>query len=223
MAKENKQKTEATPVAITPENIVDQRKAGNLLTPELKKMMDEQTQKEKDEKIVRETKRRISYIGFRFDSGMVELKKMRAMDDLALYNTRQQGRLMRFLTGFVVTEQIANEFAAKTEDDVLQLEKVEKGSIILMVPESDKDGKTVRKEVTFKVGDEVPAIIDYNEFDDGLEKLQKNLRERQDKIEKQYKEDMLVIKKAAGEYWRDDWQYAARIITGEGVQSCRSW
>ena len=222
MAKETK-KTEATTVAITPENIIDQRKAGNLLTPELKKMMDEQTQKEKDDKIVRETKRRINYIGFRFDSGMIELKKMRAMDDLALYNTRQQGRLMRFLTGFDVTEQIVNEFAAKTEDDVLQLEKVDKNALVLLVPETGKDGKTTRKEVTFKVGDSVPAIIDYNEFDDGLEKLQKNLQERQNKIEKQYKDDMLVIKKAAGEYWRDDWMYAARIITSSGMSDGSRW
>lgn len=220
---EKKENKKTAPVTITPENIVDQRKAGNLLTPELKKLMDEQTKKEKDEKIVRETKRRINYIGFRFDSGMVELKKMRAMDDLALYNTRQQGRLMRFLTGFVVTEQIVEEFAAKTADDVLQLEKVGKGTLILLVPETSKDGKTTRKETTFKVGDSVPAIIDYNEFDDGLEKLQKNLLERQDKIEKQYKDDMLVIKKAAGEYWRDDWQYAVRVITNNGVQSTRSW
>lgn len=222
MAKENKEQKTA-PVTITPENIVDQRKAGNLLTPELKKLMDEQTQKEKDDKIVRETKRRINYIGFRFDSGMVELKKMRAMDDLALYNTRQQGRLMRFLTGFVVTEQIVNEFAAKTADDVLELEKVDKGTLTLLVPETDNNGKTTRKETTFKVGDTAPAIIDYNEFDDGLEKLQKNLLDRQDKIEKQYKEDMLVIKKAAGEYWRDDWQYAARVITSNGVQNARCY
>lgn len=219
MAKE--QKKNETPVVITPENIVDQRKAGNILTPDLKKIMDEQTKKEKDEKVIRETKRRITFIGFKFDSGMVELKKMRAMDDLALYNTRQQGRLMRFLTGFVVTEQIINEFAGKTEDDVLQLEKVEKDTLVLQIPEIGKDGKTTRKETTFKVGDEVPAIIDYNEFDDGLEKLQKNLRDRQDKIEKQYNEDMLVIKKAAGEYWRDDWMYAARIITSTGISKDR--
>jgi hypothetical protein len=154
---------------------------------------------------------------------MVELKKMRAMDDLALYNTRQQGRLMRFLTGFTLTDQIVNEFAAKTEDDVLKLEKVDAKAhtLILMVPEADKDGKISRVEKTFKAGEEVPAIIDYMEFDDGLDVLQKNLKERQDKIEKQYKDDMLVIKKAAGEYWRDDWQYAARIITGDGAQSSR--
>jgi hypothetical protein len=220
MPKENK--TAATkPVAITPENIIDQRKAGNILTPELKKLMDEKNQKEKDEKIIRETNRRISYIGYRFDSGMIELKKMRAMDDLALYNTRQQGRLMRFLTGFNATEQIITEFAAKTPDDVMCLEKVDvkAGTITLLVPESDKDGKIVRVEKTFKAGDTVPAIIDYNEFDDGLEKLQKNLKERQDKIEKQYREDMLVIKKAAGDYWRDDWRYAVRVITGDGAVS----
>jgi hypothetical protein len=130
---------------------------------------------------------------------------------------------MRFLTGFVATEQTINEFAANTEDDVLCLEKVKDGKLIILVPETDKDGKTTRKEVTFKAGDEVPAIIDYNEFDDGLEKLQKNLRERQEKIEKQYNEDMLVIKKAAGEYWRDDWMYAARVITGNGATEGRRY
>jgi len=193
------------------------------MTPELKKLMDEKNKKEKDEKIIRETNRRIEFIGFKFNSGLVELKKMRAMDDLALYNTRQQGRLMRFLTGFVATEQIINEFAAKTVDDVLCLENVKDGKLIILVPETDAEGKTTRKEVTFKVGDEVPAIIDYNEFDDGLDKLQKNLRERQEKIEKQYNEDMLVIKKAAGEYWRDDWMYAARVITGSGATNDRRW
>lgn len=220
MAKNN---NASAPVALTPENVVEQVKAGNRMTPELKKLLDEKKQKEKDEKIIRETNRRIEFIGFKFNSGLVELKKMRAMDDLALYNTRQQGRLMRFLTGFVASEQIINEFAAKTEDDVLCLEKVKDGKLIILVPETDKDGKTTRKEVTFKAGDEVPAIIDYNEFDDGLEKLQKNLRERQEKIEKQYNEDMLVIKKAAGEYWRDDWMYAARVITGNGATNGRSW
>lgn len=220
MAKNN---NPSASVALTPENVVEQVKAGNRMTPELKKLMDEKNKKEKDEKIIRETNRRIEFIGFKFNSGLVELKKMRAMDNLALYNTRQQGRLMRFLTGFVIDEQILNEFAAKTEDDVLCLEKVKDGKLIIMVPETDKDGKTVRKETTFKVGDEVPAIIDYNEFDDGLEKLQKNLRERQEKIEKQYSEDMLVIKKAAGEYWRDDWMYAARVITGNGATECRRW
>lgn len=214
---------ENAPVAITPENIVEQRKAGNVLTPELKKLMDEQNQKEKDEKIIRETKRRISFIGFKFDSGMVELKRMRAMDDLALYNTRQQGRLMRFLTGFTLDEQTVKEFAAKTEDDVLKLEKVDikAGTLILMVPETDKDGKIVRVEKTFKIGETAPAIIDYMAFDDGLEVLNKNLKERQDKIEKQYRDDMEVIKKAAGEYWNEDWRYAARIITGTGAQSSR--
>lgn len=220
MAKNN---NASAPVALTPENVVEQVKAGNRMTPELKKLMDEKNKKEKDEKIIRETNRRIEFIGFKFNSGMVELKKMRAMDDLALYNTRQQGRLMRFLAGFVATEQIVNEFAAKTEDDVLCLEKVKDGKLIILVPETDDKGKTTRKEVTFKVGDEVPAIIDYNEFDDGLEKLQKNLRERQEKIEKQYNEDMLVIKKAAGEYWRDDWMYAARVITGNGATDGRRW
>ena len=214
----NEKKKTETSVALTPENVVEQVKNGNRMTADLKKLLDEQTKKETDEKIIRETKRRIEFISSKSNAGLVELKKMRAMANLALYNTRQQGRLQRFLTGFKVTEQVVNEYAAKTEDDVLCLEKVEKGALVIMVPVTDKDGKITRKETTFKVGDEVEAVIDYNEFDDGLEKLKKNLIERQGKIEKQYQEDMLVIKKAAGEYWRDNWMYDTRVITGAGAE-----
>lgn len=224
MSKDNKKKD--TQVTITPENVVDQRKAGNLLTPELKKMLDEQTKDEKDKQIIRETKSRVSQISYKFDMGLINLKKMRAMEQLALYNTRQQGRLQRFLTGFVVTEQVVNEFT-KTEDDVLKLEKVDNPNkptaIVIMVPELDDKGNTVRKEQTFKVGETVPAVIDYNEFDDGLEILNKNLLERQKKIEDTFKADTIAIQKAAGEYWSNDWVYNIRIVNGEGVKGANRW
>lgn len=218
-----KEKKETTPVVITPENIVEQRMAGNILTPELRKKMEEENKEQKDKNIIRETNRRISYIGFRFDSGMVELKRMRAMEGLALYNTRQQGRLMRFLTGFVATEQIISEYAAKTEDDVLKLEKadVKAGTITILIPETDKNGKVTTKEMTFKAGDEVPAVIDYFKFDEGLEILKKNIKDRQDAIEKQYVDDMTIIKKAAGEYWQEDWRYAVRVISSTGAKESR--
>lgn len=204
-------------VEITPENIVEQRKAGNILTPELKKLMDEKNKKEKDDKIIRETNRRCTYIGFKVDSGILEQKKMKANWELSKYNTTQLDRLMRMVAGFVVTAATI-EHAKHYEDDVLKLEKVDKdkNTLIILVPETDKDGKIVRKEKTFKVGDEVPAVIDYAEFDDGTEVLYKNLVDRQKKIDEQYKKDVTDIKKAAGEYWRDDWMYNARVVSADG-------
>lgn len=204
-------------VEITPENIVEQRKAGNILTPELKKLMDEKNKKEKDDKIIRETNRRCTYIGFKVDSGILEQKKMKANWELSKYNTTQLDRLMRMVAGFVVTAATI-EHAKHYEDDVLKLEKVDKdkNTLIILVPETDKDGKIVRKEKTFKVGDEVPAVIDYAEFDDGTEVLYKNLVDRQKKIDEQYKKDVTDIKKAAGEYWSDDWMYNARVVSADG-------
>ena len=204
-------------VEITPENIVEQRKAGNILTPELKKLMDEKNKKEKDDKIIRETNRRCTYIGFKVDSGILEQKKMKANWELSKYNTTQLDRLMRMVAGFVVTAATI-EHAKHYEDDVLKLEKVDKdkNTLIILVPETDKDGKIVRKEKTFKVGDEVPAVIDYAEFDDGTEVLYKNLVDRQKKIDDQYKKDVTDIKKAAGEYWSDDWMYNARVVSADG-------
>ena len=214
MAKETKN---VESVEITPENIVEQRKAGNILTPELKKLMDEKNKKEKDDKIIRETNRRCTYIGFKVDSGILEQKKMKANWELSKYNTTQLDRLMRMVAGFVVTAATI-EHAKHYEDDVLKLEKVDKdkNTLIILVPETDKDGKIVRKEKTFKVGDEVPAVIDYAEFDDGTEVLYKNLVERQKKIDEQYKKDVTDIKKAAGEYWSDDWMYNARVVSADG-------
>ena len=210
-------------VEITPENIVEQRKAGNILTPELKKLMDEKNKKEKDDKIIRETNRRCTYIGFKVDSGILEQKKMKANWELSKYNTTQLDRLMRMVAGFVVTAATI-EHAKHYEDDVLKLEKVDKdkNTLIILVPETDKDGKIVRKEKTFKVGDEVPAVIDYAEFDDGTEVLYKNLVDRQKKIDDQYKKDVTDIKKAAGEYWSDDWMYNARVVSADGsLNGCR--
>ena len=214
MAKETKN---VESVEITPENIVEQRKAGNILTPELKKLMDEKNKKEKDDKIIRETNRRCTYIGFKVDSGILEQKKMKANWELSKYNTTQLDRLMRMVAGFVVTAATI-EHAKHYEDDVLKLEKVDKdkNTLIILVPETDKDGKIVRKEKTFKVGDEVPAVIDYAEFDDGTEVLYKNLVDRQKKIDEQYKKDVTDIKKAAGEYWSDDWMYNARVVSADG-------
>jgi hypothetical protein len=214
MAKETKN---VESVEITPENIVEQRKAGNILTPELKKLMDEKNKKEKDDKIIRETNRRCTYIGFKVDSGILEQKKMKANWELSKYNTTQLDRLMRMVAGFVVTAATI-EHAKHYEDDVLKLEKVDKdkNTLIILVPETDKDGKIVRKEKTFKVGEEVPAVIDYAEFDDGTEILYKNLVDRQKKIDEQYKKDVTDIKKAAGEYWSDDWMYNARVVSADG-------
>lgn len=212
-----KEKTNNAPVVLTPDNVVEEARKGNMLTKSLKDKLDAEIQEQKDAEIIRQSKARITEIGYRVNMGLVNLKKLRKTADMGLYNTRQQGRLQRLLTGFEVTEQVVNEFA-KTKDDVLELERLDNekkptGVIIKMMKE---DGKT-REDKTFKIGETVPAVIDYNEFDNGLEKLAENLRKMQNEIEKSYVADTDIIKKAAGEYWRDDWRWSIRVVSNSGV------
>ena len=203
------------PVVITADNVIEQAKAGNTLTPELKEKMDQELKDEKDKQIVAEVKRRFAKIAYNVGIGLVNLRKMRGYENASLYNMRQQGRLQRFLCGFDVTEQVVDEFAT-TEDDILQLEKLDEKKKILIIKIIGEDGKT-REDKEFKVGDKVPAIIDFTTFDKGLEKLEENLKKKMSEVNKAHEEEVKVIKQAAGEYWRSDWAYNIRVVSVDGL------
>ena len=217
MAKETK-KEEKKSVAITADNVIEQAKVGNTLTPDLKKKMDEELQKEKDDQILREVKRRFAKIAYNVGIGLVNLRKMRGFEATALYNMRQQGRLQRFLCGFDVTDQVIDEFA-KTPDDVLELEKLDEKKRVLIIKVLKDDGKT-REDKEFKVGDHVDAVIDYMTFDSGLIKLDENMMKE---VEESHKEETKVIQQAAGEYWRSDWAYNIRVVGMGGSLDHTGW
>lgn len=215
-----KDKNENKPVVLSPDNVVEEAKKGNTLTPELKEKMDKELKEQKEERIVREVKARYAKIAYLVGIGLVNVKKMRAYADIALYNIRQQGRLQRLLCGFTVTEQVVEEFA-KTPDDVLELEVLDEKKKTLKIKVLKDDGKT-REEKEFKVGDFVPAIIDYTEFDKALVKLEENLGKKTKDVDNQHKEDTKVLEQAAGEYWRSDWRYNVHVVGLDGIiNSCR--
>lgn len=219
MAKEKE--TKKQPVAITVDNVIEQAKAGNTLTPELKEKMDQELKEEKDKQIVAEVKRRYAKIAYNVGIGLVNLRKMRSYSENSLYNMRQQGRLQRFLCGFDVTEQVINEFA-KTPDDVLELERLDEKKKVLIIKVLKEDGKT-REEKEFKVGDHVDAIISYIEFDEGLVKLEENLNKKMKEVDNDYTDEVRIIKQAAGEYWCSDWAYNIRIVTNDGLSRARGY
>lgn len=216
MAKEKENK----PVSITADNVIEQAKAGNTLTPELKAKMDAELKDEKDKQIVREVKSRYAKIAYNVGIGLVNLRKMRAFEAASLYNMRQQGRLQRFLCGFDVTEQVIEEFA-KTPDDVLELEKLDEKKKVLIIKVLKSDGKT-REEKEFKVGDHVNAVVDFTEFDKALIKLEENLKKKIREANDVHTEETKVIQQAAGEYWRSDWTYNVRVVGLDGISS-RGW
>ena len=216
-----KKESENKPVILTPENVVEEAKKGNTLTPELREKMEKELKEQKDERILREVKARHAKIGYLVGIGLVNVKKMRGYADVALYNIRQQGRLQRLLCGFEVTDQVVTEFA-KTPDDILELEVLDEKKNTLKIKVLKEDGKT-REEKEFKIGDNVPAVIDYTEFDKALVKLEEKLGKKTKEVDDQYKEDIKVLEQAAGEYWRSDWRYNVHVVGLDGVSNARGW
>lgn len=209
-----------SPATLTMENVIEQAKAGNIITAEQKKKLEEELKDEKDKAIIAETKRRHTKIAYVVGMSLVHKRKSSDYNDLSTYNIRQLGRLQRFLLGFIVTDQIVNEFA-RTKDDILELESLDEKKKTLTIQIPTADGKREAKE--FKVGDEVPAVISYMEFDTAVEKLEKKLNEKKAEIEKKHVEEVKIIRQAAGEYWCSDWSYNLKIVTMNGMEHGSRW
>lgn len=217
MAKNNKNEA---PVQLTTENVIEQAKMGQIMTAAQKEKLEKELKDEQDARVIAETKRRHTKIAYVVGMSLVHKRKSSDYNEMSTYNIRQLGRLQRFLMGFIVTDIIVDEFA-RTKDDILELETLDekKKTLTILVP--NEDGKREAKE--FKVGDEVPAIISFIEFDKGIEKLEKNLSERKRNIETKHKEEVQVIKQAAGEYWCSDWNYNMKIVTMDGLEPGSRW
>lgn len=220
MAKENKNQQGKTPVALTPENVIDQAKAGNIMSTDMVDKMNAEIKEEKDKTVIAETKRRYNKIAYVVGMSLVHKRKSSDYNEMSTYNIRQLGRLQRFLLGFIVTDQIVDEFA-RTKDDILELETLDEKKKTLTIQVPDANGKREAKE--FKVGDSVPPIISYIEFDKGVEKLERKLTEKKKAIEDKHIEEVKTIKMAAGEYWRSDWAYNLKIVTMDGLEAGSRW
>lgn len=215
-----KTKKETKPVVLTQENVIDQAKAGNIMTTDMVNKMNEELKDEKDKKIIAETKRRYTKIAYVRGMSLVHKRKSSDYDNLSTYNIRQLGRLERFLCGFTVTDIIVDEFA-RTKDDILELEVLDEKKKTLTIQVPIAEGKREAKE--FKVGDVVPPIISYIEFDTAVEKLEKKLRDKRKEIEDKHVEEVKTIQQAAGEWYCSDWSYNLKIVTMDGFQNARGW
>lgn len=209
-----------TPKELTAENVVEQAKAGNIMSSEMVTKMEQELKDEKDKQTIAHVKRRYTKIAYIVGMSLVHKRKSSDYNELSTYNIRQLGRLQRFLCGFTVTEQIVGEFA-RTKDDILELETLDEKKKVLTIQMPNEDGKREAKE--FKVGDVVPPVISYIDFDKGVEKLEKKLSEKRKAIEDKHIDEVKTIRQAAGEYWCSDWAYNLKIVTMDGLQSGSSW
>lgn len=219
MAKETKAQ-EKKPVTLTAENVIEQAKAGNIMSTEMVEKMNQEIKDEKDKQVIAATKSRFTKIAYVVGMSLVHKRKSSDYNEMSTYNIRQLGRLQRFLCGFVVTDQIVDEFA-RTKDDILELETLDEKKKTLTIQMPTEDGKREAKE--FKIGDTVAPVISYIEFDKGVEKLEKKLLEKKKAIEDKHVDEVKTIKMAAGEYWRSDWAYNLKIVTMDGLENGNRW
>lgn len=215
-----KEKNNEAPVVLTAENVISQAKAGNIMSTEMVDKMNAELKEEKDKTVIAETKRRFNKIAYIVGMSLVHKRKSSDYNELSTYNIRQLGRLQRFLCGFIVTNQIVEEFA-RTPDDILCLEVLDEKKKTLTILMPTAEGKREAKE--FKVGDKVEPVISYIEFDEGTTKLDKKLQEKKNIIEDKHIDEVKTIKMAAGEYWRSDWAYNLKIVTMDGLEPGSRW
>lgn len=199
MAKKENQ-TKSTQV-IDEDNIVETLNKGNL--PEFKE--NEETlgekalaelQKEKDERKKNQIKSCYAKADYKVKKSLIDLHHSKELMKSAKYEIAQMGRLQRFMTGFVVTDEVLTH--AKGAEDLFKKEKLDGESLVVVTADGEK---------TFKKDDKVPAIIDVVDFDKCLETLRSKLREMRNAADIQQRELIDKLDASYGQYWSTSWRY----------------
>lgn len=197
MAKEVKNKE----VILTEENIVNELEKKNRMNTALNEQMLVEINKEKDERIKNEIKCRFLKATYQRDLALLQRRLAKKKAEIALYKIRQSGRILRFLTGFKVDASTLEY--AKTKDDIIGIETLnEKDETITIII----DKKTNKKE-TYKVGDNVPAVIDVVDYDIYKEKLDKKIEEMTTEITEEHNNTVGKLDLAYGKYYVPSWRW----------------
>ena len=160
----------------------------------------EELKKESDETTIRNMKRRYQQALYTIDNGFLKKRREKEKDRISTEELTMVDRIARFLMGFTVTAQVI-EHAKHCDDTLFGIEKVnEKDQTITITA---KGGKAT----TYKVGDAVPAVIDYVDYDEYLKKIKTEIRKKIDEAETTYSNYAKKLKAKYGEYWDNTWWY----------------
>lgn len=196
-----KEKMTENHVVLTEENIVKELEKKNRMDTALTKEMISEIEKQKEEQKKRLVKERFLKATYQRDLSLLQRRFSKRKNEIALYKIRQSGRLVRLLTGFEFTEQILEY--AKTKDDVFNIETLnEKDKTITLVVDI-KDNKTE----TFKLGDEVPAIIDCIDYDSYIIKLNDKIKKMTNEAEAEHNTNVSKLQMAYGDYYNCSWRW----------------
>lgn len=194
-------KEEEKTVVLNEENIMEQIEAGNRADSALTKQVQEQIQKEQNDRKAYELKRRFLKSSYQRDLALIQRRKERRASDIALYKIRQAGRLCRFMMGFKFDESVLEY--AKTVDDIFKREELNAEKKELSVVVDSKKGT----KKTFKLGEDVPAIIDVVDYDNMLQELNEKIRTKNNENDKTYQIEVNKLDLSYGEYYSSSWRW----------------
>lgn len=161
----------------------------------------EELKKESDERTINELKRRYQKFSYLQEEGMLIMRRDKEKAKVSSMRLTVINRISRFLMGFQVTEDVIT-IAKHHDDSLFGIEKVDtKANTITITSPKDK------KATTYKIGDNVPAVIDRVDCDDMLKKLKEEVNKRFGEVEKVYDTYSKKLHDKYGSYWGDDWYW----------------
>lgn len=201
MAKENKPAAQAAENASV-ENIYELLDKAVVATDEsLPAKVREEIKKESDENTVREMKNRYQKAQYTIKSSLLIMRRDKEKAEVSRMRLTIIDRLARLMMGFTVTKEvIAN--AKHHDDSLFGIEKVDaKAETITITNPKDK------KAVTYKLGDNVPATIDYVDYDDMLEKVKKEVAKLCKEADDKYDTYNRKLQAEYNNYWCRSWYW----------------
>lgn len=193
--KKNEQKT-AQVATLTSENVMEHIRSGNLMTEAITKQVQDEIQKEKDERKAEELKKRILRSQYRRMVKLLQVRKRRAESNLTLETLKKAELLQDALSGFALTEEKIKRHGGT--GDALELEVI-----------VDAEGNKEKKAFKLKKDEEVwvPGSITVAEYDQQENEIVNEERKKADEIEDNYRKEMRELEAQYPYYFNMTWRW----------------
>lgn len=192
MAKETKNQQA---VAITADNVMDQVRGGNLMTQVITKQVQDEIQKEKDERKAAALKTRILKASYQRILKLIQLRNKRRINDITLDTLKKSELLEDRLAGFVLTEEKIKKHGGK--GDTLEIEVL------------DAEGKKVKQTFKLEKGKEVwvPGSITCEEYDTESQELVADERKKIAESDRQLDKETRELQAQYPGYFSYSWNW----------------
>lgn len=197
MAKEKETKKSTDVAVASVDNIREQLDNASLGRTELAKAAMDKLKKDHDETTQRNMMNRFEKASYKIDSSLLKLRRERDIAKIQKEELSHVDRICRFMMGFTVTEEVIQH--ASGAEDIFEKEKVNEKDKTITIKGADG------KEKTYKLGEEVPPIIDYVDYDDLLKKINDNTRKQINEVDKVHDSYTKKLRAKYDEYYDYSW------------------